>query len=569
MTRAAPPGIDVADVVTGTADTGDDRVASRFVSDTDLVAEVGDARVAPIDVVSGPDLVAEAGDARVATIDVVFGPGDARVLPIERPGARRRGTLVALAAVLLLPGLARAERPTEGGLWPYDPKDILATHDHPDGLRVHYSVDGPSVVPLADLDADGVPDYVTRVADTAAEVLALYRDVFGLRPPRSEAEHDLGSLGGSEALDIYLVEFAGAADGHFGHDACDPDACAGHLLLENDFAGYAYADLAEAVDTVVSHELFHAVQAAYVVDPPVWFSEGTAVWAERAYRPDSRDFLRLCDAYLADTGRSLFKPPAGPVPAFAYGTALWWDFLIERHGPEFVDALLQVGGTPDLPAAIAELLLGRGDDLRAAWLEFSAWNLATGPRAGARDSHAYAEQLAGVIAEQDGSSLDDDDRFFSLTARYYRLDHPGGPLWFGLAAPAPGLEFTLQAVAGGAPDGPVEPPQLAWDGADPEPRILADLPAGGFWLAAVNPVLSDMSIQAHLCAAATREALACVDPLPAPGSTGDDTTGEGTTGDDTDEPAPPERDACGGCRTGSPVLAWLLPLLRRRRRRVP
>ncbi|MFY0531945.1 MXAN_6640 family putative metalloprotease [Nannocystis pusilla] len=386
-----------------------------------------------------------------------------------------------------------------------------------------------------------------------------------LRPPtpRTEAEHDLGPLGGSDALDIYLVDFAGAADGHFGHDACDPDACAGHLLLENDFAGYAYADLAEAVDTVVSHELFHAVQSAYVVDLPVWFSEGTAVWAERAYRPDSRDFLRLCDAYLADTGRSLFKPPAGPVPAFAYGTALWWDFLIERHGPDLVDALLQIGGAPDLPAALAELLLERSDDLRPTWLEFSAWNLATGSRAGARDSYPYADQLAGVAAEQDGSPLADDDRFFSLTARYYRLDHPGGPMWFGLAEAAPGLEFALQAVAAGAADGPVEPPQLAWDGADPEPRILADLPAGGYWLAVVNPVLSDMSIQAHLCAAATRDALACVDPLPAPESTGDATTGDTTTGDadtgdtTTDDPAPWTATAAAAAAPAAPASpAW-------------
>src|SRR5690606_634698 len=116
----------------------------------------------------------------------------------------------------------------------------------------------------------------------------------------------------------------GAADGHFDVDACTgtPARCAGFFVIENDFAGYAYASVAEAVDTVVSHELFHAVQAAYVRDLPVYLSEGTATWAERAFRPDSRDFLRLCDAYLADTGRSLHKPPAGPAPAFAYGTAL-------------------------------------------------------------------------------------------------------------------------------------------------------------------------------------------------------------------------------------------------------
>ncbi|MBZ5710381.1 MXAN_6640 family putative metalloprotease [Nannocystis pusilla] len=471
----------------------------------------------------------------------------------------------ALLLAWLVPGRARAERPTEGGLWSYDPKDILATYDHPDApLRVHYSIGGPSVVPLADLDGDGVPDYVARVADTAVAVLARYRDDYDLRAPRSEAEHGLGPLGGSEALDIYLVDFAGAADGHFAHDACDPDACAGHLLLENDFAGYAYADHLEAIDTVVSHELFHAVQAAYLVDPPVWFSEGTAVWAERAYRPDSRDFLRFCDAYLADTGRSLYRPPAGPVPAFAYGTALWWDFLIDRHGPDLVDALLLAAAAPDLPAALGDLLRARDDDLRLTWLEFAAWNLATGPRAGARDGHAFAAALTGIVAEQEGDSLADDDRFFPLAARYYRLDHSGGPLWFALAEPAPGLEFTLQAVAGGQSDGPVEPAALAWDGADPTPRLLAELPAGGYWLAVVNPVLADMSIPAHLCAAASRDALACADPAPEPMAT----TTDGPPPDtDAGDDLPPDTDACNGCRATSPAFAWLLVLLRRRRPR--
>lgn len=76
--------------------------------------------------------------------------------------------LAALVAVLLVAPIARAERPTEGGLWAYSPDDVLAFHDHGD-LRVHFSVSGPNAALPG--DGDDVPAQVTLVAETAAAVL--------------------------------------------------------------------------------------------------------------------------------------------------------------------------------------------------------------------------------------------------------------------------------------------------------------------------------------------------------------------------------------------------------------
>ena len=56
------------------------------------------------------------------------------------------------------------------------------------------------------------------------------------------------------------------------------------------FQGYGYRSVVEAVETVVPHELFHATEAAYVQSTPIWVSEGLAVWAERQFAPESRDF---------------------------------------------------------------------------------------------------------------------------------------------------------------------------------------------------------------------------------------------------------------------------------------
>src|SRR5690606_4698656 len=153
-----------------------------------------------------------------------------------------------------------------------------------------------------------------------------------------EAELGLEALGGSPALDIYLLDFFGNADGVFDVDQCggDPLRCVGWLGVENDFAGYGYPSLARALVTVVPHESFHAVQAAYAHEHPVWFSEGTATWAERVFDIDAAGFVARCDDYLALSERPIDEPPSGPVQGFAYGTALWWWYLSERHGLELM-----------------------------------------------------------------------------------------------------------------------------------------------------------------------------------------------------------------------------------------
>lgn len=472
-----------------------------------------------------------------------------------------------LAAALLVPGTASAARPTDGGPWSFAPEDVLASYDSPDAdLRVHYSALGPNAAPLADADADGVPDHVARVAATAAEALERFGEL-GLRAPLGEAELDLEALGGSAALDVYLVDFGGAADGLFGVDGCAATgACAGHLVIENDFAGYGYASAAEAVDTVVSHELFHAVQAAYLGGLPLYVSEGTAVWAERAFRPESRDFLRFCDKYLADTGRSLDRPPSGPVPAFAYGTALWWDFLTLRHDASLMHALLVAASEGEVLPGLRALLEAREDRLDEAWLDFAAWNLATGSRA-TDDGYPYAAELDGVAPEQEGAAIDDDDRFFPLSARYYRVEHAGGPLWFGLAAPAPGLHLALYADA-------LEP-LVRWEGTESGGRALAELEAGSYWISAANPAVGTESIRAHVCTGTSEAALGCVELVEEPEPEPEQPEPEPEPEPETPEEPEAESDADTGCSCRANDTdggAWmslllLVPGLTRRRRR--
>ncbi|MBM4393584.1 MAG: hypothetical protein FJ090_20865 [Deltaproteobacteria bacterium] len=407
--------------------------------------------------------------------------------------------------MLLLATLALA-RPTEGGSWAFDDTDTIVTYDSEEGLvRVWYSVEGNNAVDLDDADGSGVPDFVEAVAASSESVLLVY-ETAGFRLPLSDE-----GKGGSDALDAYLVDFGGDADGMWASECGGSNgACSGYFTMENDFAGYGYGDLDEAVRVLTSHELFHGVQAAYAQSEAVWFLEGTATWAEHLYDPYNDDFLRLCSYYLDDAGRSLSEPPAGPVPAFAYATALWWFHLAERHGEgvmvEMLEAFADHPEDDELLVAMTEIEAARGSTLWDDFSAFSMRNLATGDRAGAySDEYPFAAELREVKDEEDGSSFNVEDRVYPLATVYYELDWAGGDLYFATAEAAPDLFVSIH---------PLDSEGRVLD-ADyfPEPAAAAQstpADAGTYWIVVSNPTLADDSTKVPICIGTAADVEPCL-----------------------------------------------------------
>jgi len=445
--------------------------------------------------------------------------------------------------LLLLSPFAAAQRPTEGGMFSFTDEDVVATTDSASGaVRVWYSTQGPNVVKAGDDDGNGVPDFAELVATTAEDVLRVYAET-GFRAPLSDGED-----GGSDAMDVYLVDFAGNADGNYAAERCSssPRQCSGYFVMENDFSGYGYASAASAIRVLTSHELFHAVQAAYDADEEVWFSEGTAVWAEDLYDPENTDFLYFCDAYLQDTGRSIDEPPAGPVPLFAYATSLWWWYLSDRYGDDMLIALLEATESgDDVLADMANLEAARGGSLDEDFSTFARWNLATGTHSGASESYPFAARIGPVTAEARGTAIVDDNRFYPLAATYYLLEHPGGEVWFAAEAEAPELAFSLHAAD--TNDNVTD--LVATFEAAATPTSLGELAAGDYWLVGSNPTLAEDSTKLAICLGTAEDVTACAPAAP------DTATGDTDTGDDE---APPE--GC-GCDTGGVGSAWMLGLL--------
>ena len=108
-------------------------------------------------------------------------------------------------------------------------------------IVVHYATTGVDRPELADADNNGVPDFVEQVHATAAFALENFTTIGFSRPLRD------GRLGGDDGIDIYLRNVQNS-DGNAGTDSCLDNRCVGFAVVENDFRGFIYTDITQAID---------------------------------------------------------------------------------------------------------------------------------------------------------------------------------------------------------------------------------------------------------------------------------------------------------------------------------
>jgi hypothetical protein len=274
-------------------------------------------------------------------------------------------------------------------------------------VRVHYAASGAHAPDPATTRTDGVPDTVAYVADTAEDALTRFASMGYARPP---SDVSCASNGGDDKLDVYLVDFAGA-DGSTVKASCNGSSCGSFVLVDATFKGRGYPTIEEGFRTVVVHELFHAVQNAYVADMPERFwAEGTAQWAMKVLHPELVDFERQLPAFFAEPKRSLDSAASGVTAGYLYGSSVWPLFLSLRHGPETIREIFEAQGEgPSGLGAIAAtdaVLKGKGASLADEFPLFCAWNVGTKDRAGTGgypDAAKYPG-IKGVGALDDGRS---------------------------------------------------------------------------------------------------------------------------------------------------------------------
>lgn len=279
------------------------------------------------------------------------------------------------------------QRPTEGDSTVFAGYRDAATDylDSESGaIRIWYAIDGEHRPDPTDTDpADGVPDIVQTMADTGDAVAESLAQAGWRRPVRDTLPGASNDDGGSDAFDIYLVNFQ-RADGLFFAEGCIgglPRQCAGYIAIKSDFRRTGYSSMQEAVTVLVSHEYFHAVQASYTDDIPGWWSEGTATWHEEFFDPTQDDYERLANSYFEEAGRSLNGIVQGTTDAFAYGSGVYVRYLEQTLGEA---VLLEVFERLAVGEELEDALLASVaayQPFRESFAGFAAWSLCTGDRA--------------------------------------------------------------------------------------------------------------------------------------------------------------------------------------------
>ncbi|AGC48502.1 hypothetical protein MYSTI_07230 [Myxococcus stipitatus DSM 14675] len=357
---------------------------------------------------------------------LVLSVGCGPVLPEREPHERHDSLAEARQ------GQSSGARPTSPQAVPpsFSADEQVESVVSPEGrFRVHFSRGGPNAVPPGDADGNGVPDAVEVVGRTYDQVARFYEGL-GFLTPGDDAS--VGADNGGDGLfDVYLVDFAGRADGAFRLDACvgEGQRCVGHMLQENDFAGYNYPSYEKAVRILASHEFFHAVQAAYRPGLGSVASEGSAVWASERFDASLDDLEHFSSAYLKWTDRSLVQDPPGPAASFSYGAGLYFQYLGERFGDAALLSLWRdslTSPTASWPVLVDAFLRREGSlDFDTAFVEFSRWNLSTGARARPGDGYARGGGYDGLApSPRTLPSQEADVRLTTASARYFQV--PGG-----------------------------------------------------------------------------------------------------------------------------------------------
>jgi hypothetical protein len=519
------------------------------------------------------------------------------ILPAVRARRRRRSARAQGAALVVGVGASVATgllgcsgqpseaRPTVAELRPdttgstelpprYDATDVVESYVSPGGsFRVHFTRAGRHAVPLADEDADGLPDHVAMTGRVYDEVLARY-EAMGYRTPLGDEAVPIDN-GGDGLFDVYLLDFGGGSDGAFRRELCTSDGCAGYMIQENDFVGSSYPSAGYGARLLASHELFHAVQAAYddsLGTQGSVLSEGTAVWASERFDPALRDLEGLAYGYTERTDRSLGVDPATAGGAYTYGTGIVFEHLSVLHGEEIVrelweDLAARTDGAEWLVVLDERLRASHASSFEASFVSLAEWMMFLGPRADATrgpENGAAFEPVAAMLVT--APYEDRTVRMFPAAIRYFAVE-----------------SGTTAVVLGGAEAASIDVIAVAFDGTTFSSRasgrggVTLDAPGADLtFVALVDPRTTGMSRVVSLCIAGSSDECSATPSDAGAADAGSLVEDAGTSGVDAGA-MPMTSSGCGcrvrrgpervGARAGVALLAALGLVLSWRRRR--
>jgi hypothetical protein len=290
---------------------------------------------------------------------------------------------------------------------------------------IHWVASTRDAPPLADDDADAVPDWIEDVVQpTFANVWSAEIDAppTGLGNPAPLSDLSSRNDGGDGRLDVYLTDLGD--DFVFGYcTSDDPNlrdphypffAFSAYCVLDDNFRDFGTRWTPEQFNQIVAaHEFRHASQFAEDAAEDAWLMEGEAMWIEGQVYPTITDRFRYLDTSPLSRPGLALDHGAGH---YEYGAWVFFRYLSERFGEEIIrqvwDFADDNGSSPDQYSmeAVANAVSAEGVSLPSAFMTFTEWN---------RSPAAFYEEGASYRA--------------TPTARSFRLGP--GPTSSGWQAP--------------------------------------------------------------------------------------------------------------------------------------
>lgn len=303
-------------------------------------------------------------------------------------------------------------------------------YDTPGGkVRIHYAVTGVNAVDsaTADIDLDGIPNYVEEVATVFDSVWTFEVDTLGYRPPYPDS---LFPNSDGPLFDVYLVDLGTTYLGvTFPDTTVQPPGigkawrATAFIVMDNDYRlppQYGYTR-GKAMRVTAAHEFFHAIQFAYDAQEfefttqspssfrPYWY-EMSSTWMEEVKYDVINDYYRYLPTTLRNpwlSFRTFSYDYTRPEAIFPYGQALWNVFITERYSDRNLVRVIwercaDSAGFNFFSAA-NQALATKSTDFLKTLREYRIWNYFTGSRA--RPGY-YSEAVAYPMIENDSGLTD-------------------------------------------------------------------------------------------------------------------------------------------------------------------
>ncbi len=291
-------------------------------------------------------------------------------------------------------------------------------------FRVHYDTLGYHAPDMTDTNGDGVPDYVQAALDYLEHALDHEVNTLGYIEPLSD-----NGAGGGDELDVYIREYGGGGYGITEPWEIVDGKASSFITIDNNYIESQYASHGlEGLKVSTAHELFHAIQFAYVTDFSLsWWMEQSAVWMEEQVWNDVNDYLAYLRFFFYDTAKNK-TPLTTSYGNFMYGATLWPMYLSKRFGVETIRLTWEHLAAADNPSILTfdEVL---PDGVARAYNEFGVWNYFTDGRANTVDFHTESNRFGYMTPIDWKSNFSPDSQSYAsniFTNRYIEIRFVGG-----------------------------------------------------------------------------------------------------------------------------------------------